>query len=146
MKQFAFQMAILVLCCLASFYCSAQRTDEEVIRDLEEREREAIQKGDTVSLSKLMSPKIVVQNPENIIVDFPKIMKRIREGKISYAAFERNIENISFTGNVAIVMGLEKVLPQGTSRGVNRRFMNIWVKENGSWKLTARQATIVPAK
>ena len=81
-----------------------------MIRRLEDVEREAILKGDTTQLYKLMSKKIVVQNPENAIVGFPQIMDRIKKGKINFSVFERKIDNIAFVNNIAIVMGLETVM------------------------------------
>lgn len=128
----------------------AQQPNENAIRKLEEAEREAILRGDTSKLSNLMSREIVVQNPENAVVGFRQIMARIKSGKINYSTFERKIDNIAFVNNIAIVMGLETLVPQGNTgnagKTVQRRFTNIWTQENGKWKLTARQATIVSIK
>jgi len=125
----------------------SQQSDENLIRALENKERDAILKSDTAQLSSLMSAKIVVQNPENAIVGFRQIMDRIKSGKINYSSFERKIENIAFLNGIAVIMGVEVLIPQGdtqnTGKTVKRRFTNIWTKENGDWKLTARQATIV---
>jgi hypothetical protein len=88
-----------------------------------------------------------VQNPENAIVGFQKIMERIKSGKINYATFERRIDTIAFVNNTAIVMGLETLIPQGNTqhagKTIKRRFTNIWTQEEDKWKLTARQATII---
>jgi ketosteroid isomerase-like protein len=125
----------------------AQQLNEDLIRKLDDAEREAIFKGDTLQLSRLMSSKIVVQNPENTIVGFQKIMDRIKSGKINYSTFERRIDNIAIVNNIAIIMGLETVVPQGNTKNagktVQRRFTNIWTQEADGWKLTARQATII---
>ncbi|HLP35443.1 nuclear transport factor 2 family protein [Lacibacter sp.] len=125
----------------------AQQQDDDLIRKLEDKEREAILKSDTTLLAELMSKNIVVQNPENAIVGFQQIMNRVRAGKINYASFERRIDNIAFVNSIAVVMGLETLVPQADTqhagKTVKRRFTNIWTKENGSWKLTARQATII---
>jgi len=100
-------------------------------------------------LSKLMSKNIVVQNPENSIVGFGQIMDRIKYGKINYSAFERKIDTIAFINGIAVVMGLETFVPQAVTQNpgkiIKRRFTNIWTKENEIWKLTARQATIIPS-
>jgi len=124
-----------------------QQPDEMLIRKLDDMERQAILKGDTMQLSNLMSRNIVVQNPENAIVSFRQIMDRIKNGKINYSVFERRIDHISFVNNIAIVMGLETLIPQGDTpsagKTVKRRFTNIWTKETNDWKLTVRQATIV---
>ena len=138
---------LVALVVLISNFSLAQQSDEVIIRQLENAEREAILKGDSTVLLQLMSPQIVVQNPENAIVGFTKIMDRVKAGKINYSSFERNIENIAFVNNIAIVMGLEILIPQGTSQNagktVKRRFTNIWMKQKDVWKLTARQATII---
>ena len=125
----------------------SQHADETLIRTLEERERKAILKGDTLEQQELMSKKIIVQNPENTIVGFQQILDRIKSGKINYSSFERKIDSIAFLNDIVIVMGLETLIPQGDTqnagKNVIRRFTNIWTKENGAWKLTARQATVV---
>ena len=59
----------------------AQNSDEALIRKLEDTEREAILRGDTLQLYRLMSNKIVVHNPENTIVGLRTIMDRIKGGK-----------------------------------------------------------------
>jgi len=98
-------------------------------------------------LTKIMSRNIVVQNPENKIVKFAQIIERVKNGKINYASFERLIENIDIIDNLGIVMGKEIIRPTGTTtnsgKTVTRRFTNIWIKNDGIWKLTARQATII---
>jgi len=128
-------------------YSLAQHPDESTIRKLEDQERSAIFRGDTVMLAQLMSRKIIVQNPENAIVNYRQIIDRVKAGKINYSSFERNIENISFIENISVVMGMETLVPQGASQNagktIKRRFTNVWMKENNAWKLTARQATII---
>lgn len=138
---------ILTFYLLAPVSTFAQQSDEAIIKSLEEKEREAILKSDTMQLSNLMSKQIVVQNPENAIVGFRQIMDRIKNGKINYSNFERRIDNIAFINSIAIVMGLETLIPQGNTKDagktVKRRFTNVWTKEKDGWKLTARQATII---
>lgn len=138
---------LLVVNFFLSGNCFAQQPEENLIRKLEDNERQAILKGDTSQLSSLMSRKIIVQNPENAIVGFQQILDRVKNGKINYSSFERKIDHISFVNNIAIVMGLETLIPQGDTQNagktVKRRFTNIWTKEAGDWKLTARQATVV---
>jgi len=132
---------------LTSNFSFAQHSFETIIRGLENAEREAILRGDTATLYQLMSHKIVIQNPENTIVGFRQVIDRIRAGKINYASFERHIEKVSFFKNTAVVMGKEILVPQGSTQNaektITRRFTNIWMKEKGIWKLTARQATII---
>ena len=140
-------MLCLVFCILACNFSLAQQPDKAILEKLENEEREAILKGDTAMLLQLMSPQIVVHNPENKIVKFDQINARIKNGKINYASFQRIIENIEIIENMGIVMGKEIIKPQGNTtnpgKTVTRRFTNIWVKHGEAWKLTARQSTII---
>jgi hypothetical protein len=125
----------------------SQQSTEALIRSLEDAERQAILKSDTTQLANLMSKKIIVQNPENAIVGFWQIMDRIKSGKINYSTFERRIDSVALLNDIAVVMGMETLVPQGDTQSagktVKRRFTNVWTNENHRWKLTARQATIV---
>ena len=146
MKQSLCSIFFLVFLAHCSF---SQQQAEAVIRNMENLERKAILEKDTVQLHKLMSRNLIVQNPENNIVSFRQVIDRIKDGKINYISFDRRIDHVSIIDNLAVVMGLETIIPRGDSpnagKTINRRFTNIWTIENGEWKLTARQATIVPA-
>ena len=142
------KLVVLVLAqILFSQISFCQSKDERTIRQLENEERIAILKGDTAELKRLMSQKIVVQNPDNIIVTYRQIIDRIKTGKINYSSFERVIDKVTFTANIAVVMGKEIIKAEGQTNHagklITRRFTNIWMKEKTSWKIVARQATIV---
>jgi len=146
MQKFGY-ILLITFCLFIRILSLAQHPDEATIRNLENAEREAIFKGDTSKLYQLISLKIVVHNPENAIVGFRQLIERIKAGKINYVSFERFIEKISFLNNTSIVMGKEILVPQGYSanagKTITRRFTNVWMKEKKTWKLIARQATIV---
>ena len=60
---------------------------------------------------------------------------------------ENFIEKISFIENLAVVMGYDLVKAEGAmanaGKDVKRRYTDIWMKHENSWKLVAMQATIV---
>ena len=146
MKHLIFFL-VIAFCFCHPLHSFAQQAEDSLIRRLENAEKTAILKGDTLALTRLMSKHIVVQNPENTIVGFQQIMDRIKSGKINYGSFDREIERITIVNQIAVVMGLETLVPKGDTKHagktVQRRFTNIWTKEAGTWKLTARQATII---
>jgi len=125
----------------------AQKNEEQEIRKLEQQESHAVITGDLPGLlNTYWSPKLIVNNPANIVVTRPQIVNLIKSGKIDYASFEKFIEKISIIGNTAIVMGREEVDPKGVTdnagKKVIRRYTNVWMKIEGKWSLVARQATI----
>ena len=119
---------------------------EAEIKNLEQTEVKALQDKDTNTIKKLWDKDYIVNNPENKIVlakpnplDRP-VMQKIR------VSFTREVENVLVTGDIAISMGNETVVPaDGSTHGqtIRRRYTNIWMKKDGSWKLVARHANII---
>jgi hypothetical protein len=60
---------------------------------------------------------------------------------------KETLRKLRFNGNVAIVMGGEKIKPQGkqlnAGKLVTRRFTHVWMNTNNNWSIIARQATII---
>ena len=126
----------------------AQDARETAIRQLENEEREALMKTDSIKLfNKLWAPEMVINTPANVVGTVEGTKAIFRSGGLQYASFERNIEKITFTNNVAIVMGEEKIRPQGSQPNagklVTRRFTNFWMNRDNQWSIIARQATII---
>jgi hypothetical protein len=125
----------------------AQQVNETFIRNLDNSEREAVLRGDTVFLFKIWSPNMVVNTPANRVGTVESTKMLTRTGKIDYSSFERTIEKITIFENVAIVMGQEIVKPQRNSdnvgKTITRRFTNIWMNGNNGWSMVARQATVI---
>jgi ketosteroid isomerase-like protein len=139
MKNFI--LLILILSATASF---GQSKDELEIRRLENHWTQLLDKSDTTALLKLWTKDYVVNNVNGKIVTAKDIIALIRKGQ-TFPPVERIIEKITFTSNLAIVMGKEIAQPVKTAQSegqtVTRRFTNIWIKSKDGWQLTARQAT-----
>lgn len=127
---------------------SAQDARESEIRKMENLEREAVMKGDSVALfDKIWSPRMIVNTPANLVGTVEGTKAHFRSGDLNYLSFERTIERIEIHEDVAIVMGAEIIKPQGrqTNAGktVSRRFTHVWLFRDNRWSLVARQATII---
>ncbi|RTQ48522.1 nuclear transport factor 2 family protein [Hymenobacter gummosus] len=145
-KLFGLGAALL----LAAGPAWAQSKDEPEIRRLEELEISTVQRGDTATLFRLWHPDFVVNNPYGQIVTRPQILGFIRRGQIDYSTVQRVVERVTIVGNVAIAMGREIVTPQRATEFAGkvetRQYTNVWLKTPASWRLTARQASIVALK
>ena len=132
---------------LASAYLVsfAQENNETEIRNLEKLEGESFVKKDTATLFNLFSPQLVVNTPLNRVATLEDIKRLLRIGKIDLTSSGKNIEKITFINNMAIVMGQDVITPQGAMAGagktVTRRYTDVWIKDENSWRLTVRQAT-----
>lgn len=139
-------LSIMLVIDLPTTLCQDPREGE--IRQLENLERVSVLKFDSATLfGKIWSPKMVVNTPANVVGTVEGTKTQLRSGNLNYLSFERNIEKITFYDNVAIVMGGEKVKPQGKQMNagklVSRRFTNVWMYSNNTWRIIARQATII---
>ncbi len=143
-----FTLLLTTLCCIKLAYNAlAQDPREAEIRRLENVEREAVLRSDSAALyDKLWSPTMVINTPANVVGTVEGTKQHLRSGNLNYLSFERNIEKITFDGDIAIVMGGEVIKPQGkqpnAGKTVSRRFTNVWRYKNNSWSIIARHATI----
>jgi Domain of unknown function (DUF4440) len=109
--------------------------------------------SDANAMRSLMHPNYMVNSPVNQIVRKDQLIKLLSEGKIASEAIERTIEATAITGNVGIVMGRETIKPKPNSelglvhgeKTLERRFTNVFVFEQGNWRLLARQSTVIQA-
>jgi hypothetical protein len=148
MKQTIHASTLALLFAIIVHSAYAQDPREAEIRRMEQLEREAVMKGDSISLfDKLWTPGMVINTPANVVGNVQGTKAMFRTGGLNYLSFERNIEKVTFNDNIAIVMGSEVIKPQGTQlnagKTVTRRFTNVWKYANNSWSIIARQATII---
>jgi hypothetical protein len=122
--------------------------EEDTIRQLEEQERQAVLSEDTAALERLWSEEFIVNNPQNrVTTSRDDALGLVRRGLIRYAAFERQIEEVRFNDDIAIVMGAETVEPVGDAPRageiVKRRYTNVWKKKEATWRMIARHANVI---
>jgi len=132
---------------LGRFSVQAQASDTTVIKDLEERMKTAVLKGDTAAFFNFFAPEAVVNNPANHVATLAMVKQFTRALQISYSSYDVVIEKIVIVENIAMSMGKEVVVPKDNAnhlgKTVTRRYTDIWMKRNGVWKMIGRQATEV---
>jgi hypothetical protein len=131
-----------------------RNVDEDNVRLLDDQERTAALTRDISTLERLWSEQFTVNAPNNEIVVGRRAVLDVfvRAGVINFSKFERQIEFIRADGPFVIIMGLETVEPvsDAPSAGlvaghtITRRFTNIWKNEEGTWRLFARHANVIP--
>ena len=118
---------------------------EQEIRTLEQAQVDSLLRNDIAAMKRNWATDFVVNNPRNEVVEASK--GRIASGTRTYSSFIREVEKVLIHETTVIVMGQEIVVPSGTApdagKTIIRRFTNIWMKRDGKWLLTARQATVI---
>ena len=130
---------------------AAVQPNETSLRAADAEELRIVLSGDANAMRALTHPNYIVNSPVNQIVRRDQLIKLLSEGQIASDAIERTIEATAITGNVGIVMGRETQKPKSTSelgrvhaeKTLERRFTNVFLFEDGSWHLLARQSTVI---
>jgi ketosteroid isomerase-like protein len=144
MKQFIMQPSttffFALVFCTASVNAQSTTATEAELRKLDSLHAAAVLSGDVKEMDKYWTEDFIVNNPFNEIDQ----ANRVRNATMTYQSFQRICEAVQVHGNTAILMGREIVVPKGTSPGagktITRRYTNIWMKRDGSWRLVARHA------
>jgi hypothetical protein len=135
-----------ILCArLLSAQPSQDKILEQQVRALEQTQVKLLLEGDINGMQKSWATDYVVNNPFNQTVDASA--GPIRQGRLTYSSFARDIERVLIHGTTAIVMGSETVVPSGVSadagKTIHRRFTDVWMNREGRWLLTARHANAI---
>ncbi len=137
---------VLLLLNFSSLFAQNESVEAE-IKILEQREVQAIINKDTVTLLQLWDKNYVVNSPNNVIVFAGKTAIDRPVLKNTRTSFTRVVEQILVRENTVFSMGSEKVVTSGIEAGaektLKRRYTNIWMKNNGAWKLVARHANVI---
>src|SRR5258708_7832812 len=91
-----------------------RRTDEEIVRSLDDQERLAALHRDIPALERLWSEEFVVNAPNNeVVLGRGAVLDTfVRAGIINFSSFERQIEFVRVDGAFGILLGLETIQPR----------------------------------
>jgi hypothetical protein len=147
----AMRRVLALLMLSAAYPCFAVEISEATLRAADAEQMRIIVEGDAAAQKSFMHDNYIINGPSNRVMRKPVLVEMLAHGKMASERFERVIEGTAITGNIGIVMGREIVRPAAGSelaerfgrRDLNRRFTNVFLFENGSWRFLARQATVV---
>jgi hypothetical protein len=118
---------------------------------VDNQQRALVAASDVARLSRLAHPNLRINAPGGKVLSREQFLANIRTGEIAAEGFERAAEDVSISGNVAVVMGRETFTPAANSelgrtygaRPLQRRYTNIYVWEQGRWFWLARHANVL---
>jgi len=128
----------------------AVRSAEQIEKDIaaiEHQEAEALVRGDTAALERIWAPDLVITASSNSIRSGAEALGYLKSGQMKLTKLDRRVERIAVHGAVAVAMGEETFVPAagaGAGKTLRRRYTDVYVEEDGRWRLIARQATLIP--
>jgi hypothetical protein len=140
--------ALLVAACASG---QAGAGPMEDVRAVDEAQRRMVAASDVAGLAALAHANLRINAPGNRVLTREQFLKNMSSGEISAEQFERTAEDISISGDVAVVMGRETFTPAAASElgrtygavPLLRRYTNVYVREKGRWLWLARHANVV---
>src|SRR5687767_144485 len=129
----------------------AAPTDASGVLAADERQRAMVAASDVAGLERLAHANLRINAPGGRVLTREQFLTNMRSGEIAAESFERVAEDVSVSGNVAVVMGRETFTPAPASelgrtygsRPLQRRYTNIYVWQQGRWSWLARHANVV---
>jgi ketosteroid isomerase-like protein len=110
-------------------------TKAEVMK-AEESRNEALQKGDANALARLYTDDLIYTNALGVTLTRQQHLADIRSRKLTLTALKHTDVQVRIHGNAGFVTGISTSMVDfhGTKSDSPRKFLNVYVKENGLWK------------
>ena len=155
-------LLLVIVASLAIELSLAQQGDDRETKNLavaevlalHTRMNSAALNGEAEILAEHLSADFVASDPSNSIRHRDDLIALFSSGQVSYSSFKTSIDYADQLGeNLVVIMGTESStqtsvpsdagLEEATvASTLNRRFTNVYRKEDGIWRLLIKQSTI----
>lgn len=112
-----------------------------------ERERvAALVADDFAALDRLLSPALNYGHSSGVAETKAEYLDALRSGRLKYKSLEHSSPSVRIHGDTAIMQGTSKVraVSGGVESTVNLRFLLVYIRDGGQWRLAAWQSTRLP--
>lgn len=136
-----FLLRLLIFCAAV---CAAQDTKASILA-LDKQWSDAIVKGDTATLDKLLANDLVYAHASGIVDTKASYIAKIKERKQVYKSFEQRKPTVNVYKDSAVTFSWVRVTGTNQSGPFDDKIMLIhfWVKQNNAWRLAGHQTTRV---
>ena len=126
----------------AIIMANAQSQAERKVAGAVESLKNAMINADKNLLESLVADKLSYGHSGGAIDDKKAFVEKIVSGQSDFVSIDLSEQTISISGNTSIVRHILKAKTNdgGKPGEVNLRILLVWQKQNGGWKLLARQA------
>lgn len=133
---------------LFSISSFSQKQDEQIWNRVEMLTNAIFAKKDSAALLDVVSSKVTYGHSGGNIEDKAKMVQNAMASKQTYRNIEIERGNIDIDGNTAVLRhNLRGIsIENGTESPLNLAILQVWKKENGKWRIWARQAVRIPPK
>jgi len=142
-------LCTVILLCVATTLAAGQEEPagpadvQQTLRDRFSEYTEALTKRDLAALDEIWADGYTFTNGRGEFLTKQDRMENIKSGTTQFDSISREDEEIRIFGDTAVVTGrvVLKVIYSGKESSGPYRFINVWVKTQGRWRLVANQIT-----
>ena len=136
-------LVAFIVCCLASTLALGQSKEEKEVTAAVEFLRKAMLDGDKASLDKIAAPELSYGHSSGTIEDKAAFIEALVTGKNDFVTIALSEQTVQMVSNsIALVRHKLKADTNngGTPGTANIGILLVFQKQQGQWKLLARQA------
>lgn len=132
----------LLLCLALSICLHAQSKDEAEVAAAVETLKKALLDAKRADLENIVANEISYGHSSGLIEDKAAFVEALASGKSDFISINLTDQTIKIAGNTALVRHklAGEVKNSGQPGNVNLGVLLVWQKQQGQWKLLARQA------
>jgi ketosteroid isomerase-like protein len=133
---------LITLCLFIGLVAQAQSKEQREVATAVETLRKAMLDGDRQALEKISAKELTYGHSNGLIEDRAAFVEALASGKSDFESINLADQTITVAGNTATVRHnlTGKTVDGGQTNNVNLGVLTVWQKQNGQWKLLARQA------
>lgn len=117
------------------------------MRELETHWQEALTRRDVAMLDRLMAEDYVLTTVSGEVVNKARVLAEVKSSNATPEVRNTDV-TVRVYGDVAVVTGLVLIFGRFNNQDVRTqsRYMKVYVKRKGQWRVVAAQATLVTPK
>jgi hypothetical protein len=134
---------IALILCIATTVAFGQSKDEKDVVAAVEFLRKAMLDGDKAALDKIAAPELTYGHSSGTLEDKAAFIDALVSGRNDFVTIDLSEQTVKLVGNdLALVRHKLKAQTNngGTPGTANIGILLVWQKQQGQWKLLARQA------
>ena len=145
MKRIFLLWMLFILSSAFAFAQTPNKLAQEIIK-LEQDRVDAVIKGDTAKLEQIFADDLVYTHSNARVETKSDFLNSVKSGSIKYESMKHSNVQVTLYGNTAVMRGESdiKVVNNGQAAAFRIRFLNVYVKQDGRWQMTAWQSTRLP--
>jgi uncharacterized protein (TIGR02246 family) len=119
---------------------------EAELSSLEDRRCAAMVRADIASLEELFADDLIWVHSSAHKDTKASYLAALSQGATRYLEIDRSEEVIRVRGDVAVINGVAdmRAIVRGEEMVLRNRYLNVWTREDGRWRMSAWQSTAVP--